>query len=334
MVKINPFSVGYKKQEDKITALLNHVLEECNLINSFLTYFLEEDFMNCDFDLDLQLHNKFKKPVKKAILIGISNLEELQVISSSKEDGNPDAYYYDTKNKILVLVETKIGIGRLTSDQMKRHKRKLGSNINWKDKVIYWDDVVSFFNNIYQTTNSEVQKYIIRNFIGALNQDVLGHFDEEYYCHLAGNNSTLVKNILFFIEEHFKGYRQELFNKTHNELRFFSHKKDRFFTIILNHNRVILHYNGDKGFKLREELNERYGVFYPQTNKKGSTEIYTNELSIPFKCINKDTLKIEPEFVHEFSVKNDILDLLDLKELIKHSLRENFNLRRAIIYND
>jgi hypothetical protein len=336
MVKINPFSTGYKKQEDKITALLNHVLEECKLSNIFLSHFLDDNFKECNFELDLQLHNKFKKPVNKAILIGICNQVEGEDKETDKEDGNPDAYFYDKKNKILVLIETKIGIGKLANDQMERHKKKLDKNFNWIEKIIYWDEVVSFFDKIYESIDNELEKYIIRHFSGTLYQDVLGVFDFDYYCHLAGNYSTLVRNILLHLEEKFDGYRKELVNKTHDELRFYTEgqQKDRFFTIVLRHNRVILHYTGDQGFLLRREFKERYGIHYLQTNRHGSEEIYIKELSIPFDRINKYTLKLKEIIVHETSFHNDIVDLLDLKELIKHCLKENSKLKSKIIYNN
>ena len=98
----------------------------------------------------MQRHSDFLEPVKHAYLLCIS---KTGLIKSSPSDGSgvdPDAYFYDVNNQVLIFVEVKIGVGDLYQDQLDSHKRtaphvpmKL-----WNEGRISWPEIKAFWRNL------------------------------------------------------------------------------------------------------------------------------------------------------------------------------------------
>jgi hypothetical protein len=339
MIAVNPFLIDYSKKEDKVTGLLMHVLEKCDYIPDFLAsidWENEHDFSQNKFeDCGLQLHKDFDKPVKKAFVLGISNDEiddEDSDSPSEKTDGNPDAYMYDKEKEVLILIEVKVGKGKLTHDQLERHQRKVKNKyLTWVKKTILWNDVERFFTKKLDTMNPSddpLRYYIISNFIGVLNQDVISTtttYNKEYFLHLTGKYRLQVERIIEYIEKNYDGYIALPYTGSHKEVRYIckDNHKTRFVTFVLNGEepRFILHPGSKIGCKWKMEILKKYGIQFVQ---KGN---YPSELSIPLSAIDPQTLKLKPKEGYRID-DND--DLRNLKSLINKTVEINKKLNKFI----
>ncbi|MFB6367157.1 hypothetical protein ACFCP7_24540 [Paenibacillus elgii] len=157
---MNPFRINYKKSEDKVTYLLVHVLEHCQLITDFLRLInWKQPFkpieMNQHFTANLQLHNDFTLPVKHAYILGISNTGQIidDALPAKEDEGHPDAYFYDEENQVLILVEVKVGNGTLYSSQITNHKSKVSHILeqSWIHSEIAWEEIKIFLKSKLQS---------------------------------------------------------------------------------------------------------------------------------------------------------------------------------------
>ncbi|WP_442598179.1 hypothetical protein [Neobacillus sp. D3-1R] len=327
---MNPFSLKYKKPEDKITSLFTHTLSQCNLIESLFRSIYGQEISEINrntYEIGLQLHNKFRMPVKKAYLLSISNNGEITrgVTSVENKEGNPDAYFYDKQNQIIVLLETKIGSGVIYEDQLERHKTKVESftSKNWKQETVTWNWVKEFlYNQLFEHyQHNELATYIINNFIGVLNDEVLGVYDENYFLWVSGNRQTLINNLLNALKSQFSNYNVLLPNGNHNEVRLMI-GNSRFATFVLNQNRFILHPGGQRGYKWRVDIWNNYRIIYDQGAK------YPNELSIPFTAIDENTLTLKSN--NNVNTRDDYFNLINL---ISKTLIENPRLSIYLTFN-
>lgn len=321
---MNPFLLNYKKAEDRVTNLFMHVLTKCSLVNPFLEHVYEVDsFKNSIFSTGLQMHNEFTLPVKKAYILSISNTGNIanNRITNEKEEGNPDAYFYDIQNQTLVFIEVKIGRGVLHQDQLERHKSKVKSfpSDQWIHQTISWSWIRDFLKMKLKANCSELENYVINNFIGVINDEIIGaNYDKDYFLWLSDNYRNLIKNISWFLSTLNINYEIELPYGNHNEVRYLI-GNTRFVTFVLNKDRFILHPGGKKGLNWRRIIYENYGVIYDQGDK------YPNELCIPFTSINEATLTIKPN-------KNNYIldDFYDLRKIIVMTLKENRKIKSQI----
>jgi hypothetical protein len=345
MITVNPFLIDYSKKEDKVTGLLMHVLEKCDCIPDFLAsidWENEHDFSQNKFeDCGLQLHKDFDKPVKKAFILGISNDEiddEDSNSPSEKVDGNPDAYMYDKEKEVLILIEVKVGKGKLTEDQLERHQLKVKNKyLTWTRKTILWSDVEKFFAKKLDNVNpltDPLRHYIISNFIGVLNQDVVSTtttYNKEYFLQLAGEYRLHVERIIEYIEKNYDGYIAIPYKGSHKEIRYIcsNNNKTRFVTFVLSGKepRFILHPGSPTGYNWRMKISKKYGIHFVQKTKDNTYKIYESELSIPLSAIDPQTLKLKPKEGYQID-DND--DLRNLKSLINKTVEINKNLNKFI----
>lgn len=321
---MNPFYLNYNKSEDRVTHLLIHVLNQCGLTNQFLKH----TFQNCIFEnalfySELQMHREFHQPVKNAFVLSISNTGQISdtVTLNEKESGHPDALFYDTHSQTLVIVEVKIGKGVLSQNQIERHLSKVKDfpRNQWIHETITWSSIKDFFKNSLHDNCTELQNYILNNFIGVINDEIIGYkYDEDYFLWLSGHNKKLMTNILKFLSSLKLDYIKNPHYGSHNEIRYLIGNR-RFITFILNKNRLILHPGGEKGLRWRKHIQENYGIFYDQG------ESYPSELCIPFASINDESLNLIPN-----SETFQIDEFFNLKSIILNTLLENRNLKKHV----
>lgn len=321
---MNPFRLNYKKPEDKVTNLFVHVLEKCGLLSEFIQEIEwntgEVLTNNFKFKNGLQLHKDFALPVKHAFVLGISNTGEVSdgPFPADQKEGHPDAYFYDEQHQTLILVEVKVGAGKLYRSQLDSHKSKVKTVVEWHESQISWQAVRDTLKAKLNSSlkNHSLYSYIINNFIGVLNEEVIGdEYDEDYFIWIAQDDAELIKNLLSCLSEYHSGYKYVLPKGNHNEVRL-QIDETRVFTFVLNQSRIIMHFGGTKGYKWRLQINENFGIHYDQGDK------YQNELSIPFSAIDPNTLSLKPS---QNRLGNPSLTV---KDLIHQSFSENPKLRR------
>lgn len=321
---MNPFRLHYKKTEDKVTSLFVHLLEKCGLVSEFIRElqwdsgeFLSDDYK---FRSGLQLHNNFAFPVKHAFVLGISNTGEVSdaPLPSDQKEGHPDAFFYDEQHQTLILVEVKVGVGKLFRAQLNSHKSKVKSVDKWTERQISWKSIREKLKNKLNSglKNQPLHSYIINNFIGVLNEEVIGdEFDEDYLIWLAQDNGELIRTLLSCLHRYHSGLKYVLPKGNHNEVRL-QIDETRVFTFVLNQSRIILHFGGSKGYRWRLKINKEYGIHYDQGDK------YQNELSLPFSSIDPNTLLLKP------TMCSNVNQPFSVKELIHQSFIENPKLRK------
>jgi hypothetical protein len=324
---LNPFRINYRKTEDKVTNLFVHVLDHCKLVPGLLQsvpWKGSNSFsLNQRFSSGLQLHNDFTLPVREAYLLGISNTGGVinNGLPADEKEGHPDAYFYDAVNQILVLIEVKVGVGELYKAQLDSHKLKVKQvpKDSWNQAEITWQTIKMLLKEKLDgiLMNSELPSYIINNFIGVLNEEVLGEkFDADYLIWLAGTHGNLVRNLLTCLFENYGNYFVTLPKKNHNEVRFHI-GNERVATFILNQSRFILHPGGATDLQWRQQIYNDYGVIYDQG------VMYPNEFSLPLSDIDPITLEFIPK-------KETYLEteLLNMRLLMKRTFMENRRLQR------
>jgi len=322
---MNPFRLNYKKTEDKVTSLLIHVLKQCGLVSEFIQELQWDSgivlFGKYNFRSGLQLHNDFNLPVKHAFVLGISNTGELyeDPLPTQNKEGHPDAFFYDEQHQIIILVEVKVGLGKLYRSQINSHKSKIKCVSNWSEGFISWKSIKDLLKNkLSSSFNSQpLHSYILNNFIGVLNEEVIGEYDEDYFIWIAEDNAELIKNLLLFLRECHPSYNYHLPKGNHNEVQV-KLNSTRVFTFVLHQSRIILHFGGTRGYDWRIKINREYGIFYDQGDK------YQDELSFPFDSIDPNTLMLKST-----SGRDDIQPV-SINDFIHKSFIENPKIKKLI----
>lgn len=316
---MNPFRLNYKKREDKVTNLLIHVLQRCNLFVEFLNAIRWEaqeiTFSTSTYNSGLQVHSDFRKAVENAYILGISNSGKIEPHTpSSQKESNPDAYLYEKTSRSLVFIEVKVGDGALTENQINRHKLRVPDfpKNEWILGQMNWFMIRDFFKEQLQSIKcreSELYTYIIENFIGVLQEEVLGEYNEEYLIHVSGERSLLVKNLLTLLRNKYANFTTKLENGSHDAVQF-KIGSTRIATFVLKSDRFILHPGKSYGYEWRHRIKEGYGIYYDQG------ELYEDELCIPYDSINPLNLELISNNQSPLFIEDLLADTLKCKGIL------------------
>lgn len=326
---MNPFRLTYKKREDKVTSLFIHILKKCDLFQDFLSEIKWDKqidpFTDSTYRTGLQLHTIFPYPVKEALLLGISGTgttEEFSLLPQKNKGGHPDAYVYDVINQRIVVIEVKVGNNLLSHEQLLSHKTKVPTIAvnDWSHGYMDWYKVRDFLiSKLEMFKGKELQTYILVNFIGMLQEEVIAEYNEEYLIAYSGEYGLLVFNLLQHLKVCYKNYDYKLEHKTHNEVRLMI-QGIRVATFILDKQRFIMNYGGKNGLKWRRNIESEYGVIYNQG------DLYPHELCIPYINIDPVTLFLKPnkQCTHSLSLKDLIGETFKINKKLSKNIYPNF----------
>jgi len=286
MSRWNPYIIGYSQDENKVTALLLHVLEETRLTGLFLTFLLENEKISAmQFELQAQLHGNFNRKVSEAFILGLSEtgaVDATQIVSS--KNGDPDAVFYSNETGLVVFLESKINEGELTNDQLSRHKGRL-PDLNANDIPVInkrWENVITFFERYVQTTN-EKNNYIINNFINFLKLVGIGYRDINTIYYKGRRFNEVPRAIHDFML--MSDYEFE-FNPGNLDVVEYRYKGRRISALDVVKGRFILKFGSSNESYRQELLNQIRAQF--GANYHGTYENVKGEVNIPLESVSKD----------------------------------------------
>ena len=315
---INPFFLSYSQKENKVTELFLHVLQETGLISSFFdTLWPGHHFKSCHFtDVNSQLSRNFEKEVQSAYILGISTTGELLVSESDdshEKDGYPDGYFYDSQNKVLVLLESKIKSYELTQDQLNRHQARVVNDIHndWNQKIITWEKVRDFLETSRAEFDADDKNaYIINHFNDLINIELLNEFHSESFFYKAHQHQELAKQlhdqIIECIEmnDHIK-LDPPYLNSGNKDCVEYKTNKGSIAAIDLKAQRLILKPGRKHGLRMKE----KYGKVY-----SGSHENRDDEYSIALENIDLNTMSFKGQVsAHEIKIIDLFRETIDIQ---------------------
>ncbi|MGG0937060.1 hypothetical protein ABHN11_13230 [Brevibacillus centrosporus] len=263
MGRFNPFLLRYKKEENQVTELLIHVLDETGLAGPFLSILLDQPNLETQsFTMDTQLHRNFSNDIKSGIVLGISANAVLNESNSDLIDGDPDGYFYSSSSEFIVLLEVKVGSAELYSDQLDRHANRVPVT-TLEHKRCKWEAVVTFFQEqLGREPEGTKNGYIIQNFLDFLKKQALGlEPDEESLFYRSGRHEKTVRMIHDYLTA--LNYQPEFYNRLDPWAMEYKKSGKSHACVDLKLERMVFkfHYTGHKE-KMEDKIRDLFGRNY------------------------------------------------------------------------
>ena len=259
--------------------------------------------------MNSQLSRNFEKEVQSAYILGISTTGKLldsESDDNQEKDGYPDGYFYDSHNKVLVLLESKIKSYELTQDQLNRHQARVVNYIHndWNQKIITWAKVRDFLETSRTESGlNDKNAYIINHFNDLISIELLNEFHSESFFYKAHQHQELAEQLHDQIIECIERndcikLDPPYLNSGNKDCVEYKTNKGSIAAIDLKAQRLILKPGGIHGLLMRE----KYGRAY-----SGSYENLDGEYSIALENIDQHTMSLKVQ-VSAHGTK--IIDLL------------------------
>lgn len=288
----------FSQRENQATKSLLNVLEFIDPLFTklFLEYLCEKEINSNEFAYTLQgvLEGKdLDNNTATNYLLCIAESTEVVDDQSEKLTSIPDGGIFSkgSKRPINIVIETKVGEGRLSRDQINRHCSLFGGN---RPKVIYktWDDIRAFFKGLNIEVNDKLTQLLVNQFEQfCLVYDLGIHErDREFWLiqfHAYYDTACKIDDLLLNGCIGYKVYVQETrdngisYNKEENR------KQNRFAKLHVEGNEYILMLTfGTKRQKLADKIRSEYNIDIVR-GKKGGIKGYqaTHEVWLPLEQI-------------------------------------------------
>ncbi|MGM0789878.1 MAG: hypothetical protein ACQEUD_07270 [Bacillota bacterium] len=304
----------YSQRENQATKTLLNVFEFIDPLFTklFLEYICEKEINSIEFAFILQgiLEGRdLENSTASNYLLCISENTEVVDDQSEKLTSIPDGGIFTKglERQTNVVIETKVGNGRLGRDQINRHCFLFGSN---SPTIIYktWDDIRAFFNGLDIKVNDKLTRLLISQFEQFCVVYDLG-FNErnrEFWFvqfHAYHDIARKIDNLLLNSSIGNSVYVQETrdngisYNKDENR------KQKRFAKLHVKGNEYILMLTfGTRGQNLADKVRSQYDLDII-CGKKGGIKGYqaTHEVWIPLEHIAEGLVHMD--FVKELCTK-------------------------------
>ncbi|GED34463.1 hypothetical protein P9G84_31035 [Brevibacillus centrosporus] len=303
MGRFNPFLLRYKKEENQVTELLLHVLDETGLAGPFLASLLDQpNLATKNFTMDTQLHRSFPNKVRSRIVLGISANGVLNESSSDLVNGDPDGYFYSSSSEYIVLLEVKVGSAELYSDQLDRHANRVPATPFSEHIPCKWESVVTFFQEqLGSEPEGAKNAYIIRNFLDFLKKQALGLApDEESLFYRSGRHEKTVR----MIHDYLTGlkYQPEFYNKLDPWAMEYKKGGKSHACVDLKLERMVFkfHYTGHKE-KMEDKIRDLFGRNYSGSYSDIRSEacVYLEDIAPSdldkFKTLLEETISLRQQ---------------------------------------